>query len=178
MRRPWPRRTDCIGRSACIPHRGAAHRFGYSCKDHPHSRGRRSTLRYSLLPSTHPLHYGNSSTDHRRRSHCQRRPWLRHSDCIGKTRCIGHPEQVRPTRSSLTTYHHRCRSRSRDSRSIERRWNTRRRNCDSSCALRRRECRCWRTRPTRRSGYTRWSRCTPRRAPARRCSRHHLRTCR
>jgi hypothetical protein len=43
----------------------------------------------------------------------------------------------------------------------------RRQCCGSSCARRRRLCRCWHRRPIRRSDYIRWSTCMQNRATAR-----------
>jgi hypothetical protein len=167
-RRPRPPPTDCIDRSACIPHRAPTHRCDYSCIDHSRNRGRHSTRHCSHLQSTPRPRCGSSSTGRRRQTRCQRRRWLRHSGCIEKTRCIAPRERARPTSSFPTRCHRRCRSRRRDSRSIERRSCTRRRCCGSSCGRRRRQCRCWHKRPTRQSGYIRWSTCTRRRATAHR----------
>jgi hypothetical protein len=162
----------CTVRSASTPRRVAAHRSGCSCRHHSRSRGRRNTQRCSLLPYRHRLHCGSSSMDRRRQSHCQHRRLLRHSGCTVMTRCTAPRVRVHPT-SFPMRYRHRCHSRSRDSRSIGCRWSRRRRNCGSSCAHRRRLCRCWHRPPIRRSGYIRWSTYIPCRVPVRRCWLRH-----
>ncbi len=167
MHRPLLPLTGCIGLSACIARRAPARRSGYSCKRHSHNRGHRSTRRCSRLPNRRRLRCGNSSTDHRRRNHCQRRPSLRHSGCTVKTTCTAPRERVHSMSSSLPTWcPRRCHSCRRDLRSIECRPSMRRQCCGSSCARRRRLCRCWHRRPIRRSDYIRWSTCMRSRATA------------
>jgi hypothetical protein len=173
-RRPRLLPIDCTVRSASIPHQVAAHRSDYSCRDRPRSKDHRSIRRCNRLPSRHPLHCGSSSMDHRRHTHCQRRQWLRHSGYIAMTRCIARRERDHPT-SCLTRCRRRCHSRRRDWRSTERRSRRRRPYCGSSCGLRPRQCRYWHIRPTRRTGYIRWSTCIRRQASAHRCSHHRRR---